>query len=180
MSQLRSSTPRARHLFLAAAALICFQPACVQQAALPPSAGAAVAPALSVERFLQASNARDYAAMARLFGTPDGPVSDTGGSLGCAFKRIGGWLGMGDRCVSRQEVEVRMAAMSEVLSHQDFRIVSERPEPGRDYPTNRVGVDITKTGNGGVVRDVPFMVVRNPAGGWYVQEVALERLTQAR
>ena len=36
---------------------------------------AGVAPQLSVERFLQAANARDFEAMERLFGTHDGPIS---------------------------------------------------------------------------------------------------------
>ena len=35
-----------------------------------------VAPALTVERFLQAANTRDLETMLRLFGTDDGPIAD--------------------------------------------------------------------------------------------------------
>jgi hypothetical protein len=135
----------------------------------------AVAPMLSVERFLQASNARDYDAMARLFGSADGPVANTGGALSCAFQRIGSWVGLGDRCRSREEVEIWMATLSDVLRHQDYRITSERLEPGRRHVTNRIGVDLTREGQ--VIRDVPFLVVRTGSGSWLIEEIALERIT---
>ena len=135
----------------------------------------AVAPMLSVERFLQASNARDYDAMARLFGSVDGPVAETGSTFGCAFKRIGSWVGLGDRCRRWQEVELWMATISDVLRHQDYRITSERLEPGRTHVTNRIGVDITREGQ--VIRDVPFLVVRTEGGAWLIEEIALERIT---
>ena len=147
---------------------------CTQQ--VPRASGVvAVAPMLSVERFLQASNARDYEAMARLFGTPDGPISDTGGTFGCAFKKIGSWVGLGSRCVRFEEVELRMATIAEVLRHQDYKIASERLEPGRSTVTNRVGVDLTRQGE--VIRDVPFLVVRTGSGSWLIQEIELNRLT---
>jgi hypothetical protein len=130
---------------------------------------------LSVERFLQASNARDYESMARLFGSSDGPVGDTGNAFGCAFKRMGSWVGLGDRCRSWEEVELWMATLSEVLRHQDYKIASERLEPGRRHVTNRIGVDLTR--ESGVVRDVPFLVVRTGAGSWLVEEIAIEKIT---
>jgi len=146
-----------------------------------------LAPALSVERFLQASNARDFDAMARLFGTADGPVADTGSSLGCGFKMLGSWIGLGSRCERREEVELRMAAISDILLHQDYEIVSERQEPGRRTLTNRVGVDLTPcatvAGRRGActpmepVRDVSFMVVRSGQGSWLVQEIELQKIT---
>jgi hypothetical protein len=131
---------------------------------------------LSVERFLQASNARDYEAMARLFGSAAGPVADTGGTVGCAFRRMGSWIGLGDRCMRSDEVELWMSAISEVLTHRDYRVVSDRSEPGRRNPTNRVGVDITR-GEGEIIRDVHFLVVLTPGGGWLIQEIDLERMT---
>ena len=137
--------------------------------------GVAVAPMLSVERFLQASNARDYDAMARLFGTSNGPISDTGGTFGCAFKKMGSWMGLGSRCVRFEEVELRMATIAEVLRHQDYKIASERIEPGRSTTTNRVGVDLTRQGE--VIRDVPFLVVRTASGSWLIQEIELQKLT---
>ena len=136
---------------------------------------ASLGPVLSVERFLQASNARDFQAMARLFGTPGGPVSDTGGAVGCAFKRLGAWFGMGEGCVRREDVELRMAAIADILRHDDFQIASERQEPGRTDPTSRIGVDLRRAGT--VYRDVPFLVVQTDDGGWIVQEIDLQAIT---
>ncbi|MDT8342547.1 MAG: hypothetical protein RQ751_13635 [Longimicrobiales bacterium] len=113
---------------------------------------AGVAPVLSVERFLQAVNAQDFESMARLFGTVDGPVE-------------GPW----------QEVELRMATIAQILQHQDYRIGSERLEPGRPNPTRRVGVDLTISGR--VVPDVAFLVVRTSAGRWMVEQIDLEKVT---
>ncbi len=63
-------------------------PAACTTTVVMPNAAAPVAAQLSVERFLQAANQRDVLTMGNLFGTEDGPVMDTGGSFGCAFKRI--------------------------------------------------------------------------------------------
>ena len=112
----------------------------------------AVAPALSVERFLQAVNADDYESMARLFGTYDGPIE-------------------GDR----MEVELRMATIAEILRHQDYEIVSERRPPGREGPTRRISVDL-RVGNR-VIRDVGFTVVQSESGGWLVEQIELEKVT---
>lgn len=136
---------------------------------------AAVAPQLTVERFLQAANARDLEAMGRLFGTPDGPVGDTGSPLGCAFKKIGSWFGFSDPCITRSEVELRLDAIAQILRHEDYRIVSESSVPGRAHPTTRVGVDLVQRGRR--VTDVPFVVVRSDEGSWLVQEIGLDRMT---
>jgi hypothetical protein len=111
-----------------------------------------VAPVLSVERFLQAANAKDYQAMAALFGTPSGPIE-------------------GDR----SDIELRMDAIARVLGHEDYRIASEAPVPGREVPTTRIGVDLTIAGE--VIRDVAFRVVQNGGGRWLVQEIDLEAIT---
>lgn len=113
---------------------------------------AAVAPMLSVERFLAAANAGDYEAMARLFGTSSGPIE-------------------GDRA----EIELRMDAISRVLRHDDYRIVGEASVPGRADPTTRVGVDITVGTQ--VIPNVAFHVVRTQGGRWMVQEIDLEAIT---
>lgn len=118
----------------------------------PGNAMGGMAPVLSVERFLQAANAKDFDAMARLFGTVDGPVK-------------------GDP----HEIEFRMATIAQILAHEDYEIVSEEREPGRRNPTNRIGVNITK--NGEVIRDVPFMVVQGQDGGWLIEEIDLEEIT---
>lgn len=137
---------------------------------------AAVAPMLSVERFLQAANARDLDAMARLFGTSSGPVADTGGTLGCAFKKMGSWIGLGRACSTRQEVELRMDAIAQILRHEDYRIVTESQVAGRRAPTRRIGVDLTFPDT--TVSDVPFYVVRSSGGRWLVEQIDLERVTQ--
>lgn len=137
---------------------------------------AAVAPMLSVERFLQAANARDLDAMARLFGTASGPVADTGGTLGCAFKKMGSWIGLGRACSTRQEVELRMDAIARILQHEDYRIVAESQVAGRSTPTRRIGVDLTFRDS--IVRDVPFFVVRSSGERWLVEQIDLERVTQ--
>jgi hypothetical protein len=130
-----------------------------------PSQMAGVAPMLSVERFLQASNASDYESMARLFGNFEGPMADTGGGSCGLF---------GGRCASEREVEQRMAAIAEILRHDDYRIVSERQVAGHEHDANRIGVDITKGED--VVRDVAFVVVRSKEGAWLVESIDLEKV----
>lgn len=163
-----------RARFLALVTVVLLVGGCARQVARPAPGVLAIAPQLSVERFLQASNARDYEAMSGLFGTPDGPIMRTGSTVGCGFRKVGSWLGLGQRCLRWDEVELRMAALSELLRHQDYRIVSERVQPGRRHPTNRVGVDISRGGD--IIRDVPFMVVRSRDGRWLVQEVDVLRM----
>ena len=113
---------------------------------------AGVAPVLSVERFLQAVNAQDFQAMSRIFGTAEGPFQG-----------------------EATEVELRMSILSQVLQHQDYRIDSERLEPGREHPTRRVGVDLTIDGR--IIPDVAFLVVQTPAGRWMVESVDVEKVT---
>jgi hypothetical protein len=180
----RARGPR-RALGLAALALL-GATSCTQQSVRGDSL-VNLAPALSVERFLQASNARDYDAMARLFGNEGGPVADRGGAFGCAFRRMGSWIGLGSRCQRREEVELRMAAIADILLHQDYQIVDERQEPGRRALTNRVSVDLTPCSASRArfttctpmepVRDVSFMVVRSGSGSWLIEEIELQKIT---
>ncbi len=142
----------------------------VQQA---PSQATQFAPQLSVERFLQAANSRDLGTMARLFGTADGPIADTGGTLGCAFKKIGSWFG-GTACMSQEKVQVRMDAIARLLHHEDYKITHEEQVAGRDHPSTRVFVDLTIGGQ--KLSDVPFVVVRTSAGNWLVEQVGLQQL----
>ena len=152
-------------------------------ASAAPSAGqgrmAGVAPMLSVERFLQASNTRDLAAMARIFGTERGALAEqTGNSFACGFRRVGSWIGLSRSCVSWQEIEIRMHTIAEILAHDDFRIRSEANVPGRLSPTTRIGVDLVQAG--GTVADVPFVVVRAGDGRWLVEEIGLDRVMSGR
>lgn len=115
---------------------------------------AGMAPMLSVERFLQAANAQDLDAMVRLFGTHAGPIRG-----------------------ERRELELRMSAIARVLQHDDYRVVGQRSEPGRQHPTTRVAVTLTQGRR--VVPEVPFLVVRTADGQWLVEEIDLERITRS-
>lgn len=161
-----------RRLLVLAIPLLLF--GCTRQIMVPGEAPA-VAPMLSVERFLQAANERDLYSMARLFGTADGPMSDTGGTFGCAFKKLGSWFGIGERCPTIQEVEIRMDAIAEVLAHEDYTVVSESSVAGRIHPTSRIGVNLRVDGQD--VLDVPFVVVRTPEGRWLIEEIGLTKIT---
>jgi hypothetical protein len=119
----------------------------------PPGEMAGMLPVLSVERFLQAANARDFEAMRQLFGTRRGPIAG-----------------------ERREIELRMAAIADVLRHEDYRIIEDRREPGREFPTTRVTVTITKGGR--EIPDVPFFVIQTERGGWLVEQVDLEKITR--
>lgn len=145
---------------------------------MAPGEMASVAPIMSVERFLQAANVRDLDGMARLFGTVDGPVIETGGTIGCGFKKFGSWFGIGERCQTRQEVEIRMDMIAEIIRHEDYTIVSEAPVAGRLGPSSRIGVNMRV--NGRDIDDVPFIVVRTGEGRWLVEEIGLTRITGGR
>lgn len=136
----------------------------------------AVEPQLSVERFLQAVNTRDLESMGRLFGTADGPLGDTGSTIGCAFKKIGSWFG-GQACRTRQEVELRLDAIASILEHQDYTVTQQQRVAGRQHPTSRVLVDLVMEEER-VVRGVPFVVVNGGNGQWLVQEVDLQRVME--
>lgn len=131
---------------------------------------------LSVERFLQAENTGDLEAMARIFGTAEGPIADrTGHFITCPFRRLGSWCRMGDPCLSWVEIELRMNLIAQILQHDDYRVRTEVPVPGRTSQTTRVGVDLVR----GLSEylDVPFEVVLTPDGRWLVESIGLERIT---
>lgn len=138
---------------------------------------APVAAQLSLERFLQAANDRDFRSMGRLFGTADGPAMDTGSSFGCFFKKVGSWFG-GTACTRREEVELRMDAIASILRHDDYHIVREELVAGRRSPARRLIVDLTIDGES--VRAMPFVMVQTREGRWMVEQVPLERIMAAR
>lgn len=140
--------------------------------------GAAIGAQLSVERFLQAANQRDHQAMGRLFGTRNGAAMETGGTFGCAFKKIGSWFG-GSSCVKKRDVEIRMDAIASVLQHEDYRVVSEQRVAGRQTPTTRVMVNV-RTSRDVTVSNVPFVVVQTDEGRWLIEQVDLQRVMAAR
>ncbi|HSR43139.1 MAG TPA: hypothetical protein VLL48_13220 [Longimicrobiales bacterium] len=145
----------AQPLLLLVAACVAILPAActTRQVSPPPSTEmAGMGPLLTVERFLQAVNARDYVSMAALFGNAEGPIEG-----------------------ERTELEVRMDLMARILRHRDYGIASQDPVPGRQHPTTRIGVDLQIERQR--VPDVGFMVVRSNDGRWLVEEIDLEKVT---
>ncbi len=128
-----------------------------------------------VAEFLEAAGRRDHGAMAARFGTGGGPIGETGGAFGCAFRRVGSWVGLGDRCLRRAEAELRMDVIARVLAHESYRVEGEEGVVGRGRAAVRVRVEVV-TGGRGVV--VPFVVIRADDGRWLVEEVGLGRLTR--
>ena len=109
-------------------------------------------PSLTVERFLQAANAREWSTMMRLFGTEDGPV---------------GW--------DRQYGEQHMNLLAEVLQHEDFQIGTASAVPGRPTATRTLLVTLEQSNR--TVEDVPFTVVQDRNGNWLVEEIDTVKLT---
>lgn len=112
-----------------------------------------VAPALLVERFLNAVNASDLDTMARLFGTRNGSVLNR------------------DR---HSEVETRMHALASILRHKSYRMEGEGIVPGRLGEAMELMVRME-------VNDrevsVPFIVVRTKQDGWLIEQIGIERIT---
>ena len=132
-------------------------------------------PARTVEAFLDAAARRDHAAMAGLFGTGTGPIGEQGGGVGCAVRRLGSWLGLGERCLAAAEIALRMDLMARILAHASYRMGTAVEVVGHGRPASRVEVALDV--GGGRVVAVPFVVIRADNGRWLVTEVELERLT---
>jgi hypothetical protein len=129
-------------------------------AAAPPAstptaidAAPALAPAMTIERFLRAVNQNDLDTMASLFGTRDGSVART-------------W--------SRQEVDDRMFLLASLLRHTDYAIAGERIVPGRRDEATQMDVQLVVTA-GPVV--VPFTLVLTRNRQWLIEQVGIERIT---
>lgn len=140
---------------VALVALVVASAACTTRTVVPAGEMAAVAPQLSVERFLQATQARDYDAMLRLFGTHDGPV---------------------DADDDRAYWERRMDLLARILDFNEYRIVSESSVPARPHPTTRVGVNLSFSD--GTVPDVAFVTVQTDEGRWMVSEIDTEKVAR--
>jgi hypothetical protein len=148
---------------------------CASSSPTPRMAGGQ--PMVSVERFLQAANTGDLEAMGRIFGNQQGSMAESmGNPFSCAFRRMGSWIRVSDRCVNRQELELRMNVIALILRHDTYRVRNESSVPGRTRPTVRIGVDLDL----GRERysDVPFVVVQTRDGRWLVEQIGLERITQ--
>ena len=116
-------------------------------------AGRSPGPALAVERFLQAANANELETMMELFGTSNRTIEQLDG---------------------RSMAERRMHLLSSLLRHDDFAIRGQRSVPGRLYDAATVDVDLQK---GARTLRVPFTVVRRSGGGWIIEQVDVEAIT---
>ncbi len=128
----------------------------------------------AAERFLEAANRGDLDALARTFGTGEGPIADAGGGLGCGLRRLASWLAVADPCPGPREVELRMHAIAAVLRHDDYEVVSDERVPGRETSVTRVSVVVRRGEQ--TYRDVGFLVIRT-SSGWLVEAVELEKIT---
>ena len=136
----------------------------------PPGLNPSLEPVRVVVGFLDAAKRRDHGEMAARFGTGDGPIGERGSAVGCAFRRVGSWIGLGEPCLAASEVELRMDVIARVLAHESYRVGAEDGVVGRGRPAARVEV-VVVTGGRGVV--VPFVVIQADDGRWLVEEVGL-------
>ncbi len=120
---------------------------------LPTGETNAIAPALSVERFLRAANAKDLQTMANLFGTEQGSISGQ---------------------ESAEDVERRMYTLAEVLRHTDYSVGETQIVPGR--LGRAVSVPVFLELESGKHANVPFTVVRSSDGSWLVEKIGIESI----
>lgn len=139
-----------------------------------PDGAAPEGPAEVVEAFLAAAGRRDHAGMARHFGTAAGPIGERGGAVACGFRRMGSWIGVGDRCLTGREVELRMDLIAAILAHESYRMGAPEAVAGKGRAAVRLEVEVDAAGRGAVV--VPFVVIEADDGRWLVEEVGLGRL----
>lgn len=112
-----------------------------------------VAPALIIERFLQAVNAQDLETMARLFGTERGSILNRD---------------------PRSEVEQRMYTLAAILRHEDYQLEGERPVPGRLGQAVQM---IVRMRFGSRQVAVPYTLVRTRNGPWIIEQIDVESIT---
>ncbi len=136
----------------------------------PEMAGGETGAEDAVVRFLGAVARSDHAAMARHFGTGAGPLGSEGGRVGCALRRMGSWVGLGERCATTAEIETRMALVARILAHDSYRIGGSAGVAGRGTTARRIQVRLADAVGRAVT--VPFVVVK-AGGGWLVEEVEL-------
>lgn len=141
----------------------------------PPGPDLPLEPARVAAEFLAAASRRDHAAMASRFGTVAGPIGDRGGALGCAFRKLGSWIGLGDRCLNAREIELRMDLMAAILAHDSYRAGREEMVAGKGRPATRIDFELDTATEHGVI--VPFVLIQADDGTWLVEEIGLGRLT---
>lgn len=103
----------------------------------------------AVESFLRAAKAQDLEAMSIIWGTERGPVRDQ---------------------MERRQREQRQLVMMCYLNHDRYQILSETP----GETSRTLAVQLSR---GSLTRSTNFVTVRGPGGRWYVQEAAIQPLT---
>jgi hypothetical protein len=113
-------------------------------------------PAMTIERFLRATNQNDLDTMASLFGNRDGSVT---------------------RVWSRKEVDERMLIFSTVLRHSDYTIMGEEVVAGRRGEATQLNVQMVIQGD---TIQVPFTLVLTTNQNWLIENIGIERVTRGR
>jgi hypothetical protein len=107
-------------------------------------------PQLAVQHFLSAAKAQDLQALAAAWGTDKGPAREV---------------------VDKSQIEKRELIMMCYLNHDTYRVRNEGPgQEGRRTFT----VELNR---GGLARTTTMTTVQGPAQRYYVEQVALEPLT---
>ena len=115
-----------------------------------------VGPAMTIERFLRATNQSDLDTMASLFGNRDGSVT---------------------RVWSQKEVDERMLIFASVLRHTDNTIAGEEVVAGRRNEATLLNVDMVIRGD---TIQVPFTMVLSGDQNWLIENIGIERVTRGR
>lgn len=128
--------------------------ACVGGAGSRVPASEAAGPALTVERFLTAANSNDLKTMTQLFGTTDRTIVELEGET---------------------RAEQRMYVLASLVRHDDYAIMGQQTVPGRMLDATELMIRITREDESVTV---PFLVVRTDDGGWIIERIDVEPLTQ--
>ena len=104
----------------------------------------------AITAFLEAARAPEVSAMARLFGTTNGPITEREGSA---------------------EVEKRMRALACYLSHDSARLVEDLPGVGSG---RAVTVELRQRE---LTRRARFTTVPGPRGRWFVESFDINALS---
>ena len=134
-------------LLLLAAA--CRQPTSAAPAARP-TGGALATPSAAVEAFLQAVRTEDLQAMGAVWGTAEGPAREQ---------------------MDRDTMEKREVVMMCYFRHDTYRIAGETPA------ASGVRNLVVELKRGKEQRTTTFTAIPARRGGWYVQRVDIEPVT---
>lgn len=110
---------------------------------------------MTVRRFLNGVDSRDYMAMGRQFGTREGPAEARMGTT---------------------ELEQRMVVLAGLLRHDDYSL---RREDLAQLGPHRSRFVATLTGTREGEVDLPVITAQTERGQWYVERIEVDALTRA-